>query len=159
MPTKPTNELLTAAIEGFEEEKRRLDSRINEIRAILSGTPAKAGATPEAPTGRRKKFSAASRRKMALAQKARWAKIKGESEPSTPATSESANPKRRKMSAAGKRAIAEAQRKRWAESKKQSGLSEAPKPKRKLSAAGRQAIIAATKRRWALKRAEPAEAS
>jgi len=113
MPPKLSTELLTAALTGFEEKKRRLDSKINELRAILSGSPAKATATPEAPTGTRKKFSAASRRKMALAQKARWAKIRGESEPSAPARSEGAKPKR-KMSAAGRKAISEATKNRWA---------------------------------------------
>jgi hypothetical protein len=113
MPPKLSAELLTAALKGFEEKKRRLDSKINELRAILSGSPATATAAPEAPRGTRKKFSAASRRKMAMAQKARWAKIRGESEPSGPATPEAAKPKR-KMSAAGRKAISEATKNRWA---------------------------------------------
>ncbi|MGA3238714.1 MAG: hypothetical protein ABSG03_20745 [Bryobacteraceae bacterium] len=116
MPPKLSTEVLTAAIEGFEEKKRHLDSKINELRAILSGSPAKATATPEAPTGKRKKFSAASRRKMALAQKARWAKIKGESKPSAPTKSEPAKPKR-KLSKAGRANIVAALKKRWAAKK------------------------------------------
>jgi hypothetical protein len=117
MPQKISTELLTAAIEGFEEKKRRLDSKINELRAILSGSPAKATATPEARTGTRKKFSAASRRKMAMAQKARWAKIKGESKPSAPAAPEAAKPKR-KLSKVGRANIVAALKKRWAAMKK-----------------------------------------
>jgi hypothetical protein len=117
MPTKLSAELLTAAIKGFEEKKRHLDSKINELRAILSGGSARAATTPEAPTGTRKKFSAASRRKMAMAQKARWAKIiKGESEPSAPAKPEAAKPKR-KLSKAGRAAIVAALKKRWAAKK------------------------------------------
>jgi len=57
------------------------------------------------PTGKRKKFSAAVRRKMALAQKARWAKIKGESEPAAPAPAEVPKAKR-KLSAAAKAKLA-----------------------------------------------------
>jgi hypothetical protein len=50
---------------------------------------------------------------MALGQKARWAKIKGESELSVPAAPEVSRPKR-KLSAAGKAAIVAALKKRWA---------------------------------------------
>ena len=111
MPPRLTNEIINAAIAGFESQKRQIDAQIAELRQMRDGTGTASAATPEAAPGKRKKFSAASRRKMALAQKARWAKIKGEAEPA--ATPEAAKPKRRKMSAAGKRAIAEATRKRW----------------------------------------------
>src|ERR1017187_1740201 len=58
-----------------------------------------------------KDYGKGSRRKMALAQKARWAKIKGEAEPPTPAPA----PKpKRKLSAAGRKAIIAATKKRWA---------------------------------------------
>jgi hypothetical protein len=103
MPTpKLTAELLTAAVLGFEEQKRQIDAKIAELRALLAGGPGEpTAATPEAPTRKRKKFSAASRRKMALPQKARWAKIRGESEPPAPARAEAPKP-RRKLSAAAK---------------------------------------------------------
>jgi hypothetical protein len=65
----------------------------------------------EAPTLKRRKFSAASRRKMALAQKARWANIKGEIEPPPP-TPEPSKPKRR-ISAEGMKKIIAATKKRW----------------------------------------------
>lgn len=114
MPTpKLTAEIITAAIQGFEFQKASIDGKLAELRAMLPGGSPEAAATPEAPTRKRKKFSAASRRKMALAQKARWAKIKGKSEPSAPATAKPAK-KKRKLSAAGKKAIQEALRKRWA---------------------------------------------
>ena len=98
MPTpKLTLEIITAAIEGFQFQKRRIENQIAELRAMLSGGPAETSATPEAAPGKRKKFSAAARRKMALAQKARWAKIRGETEPVTQA------PKaKRKLSPAAK---------------------------------------------------------
>ncbi len=112
MPTKLTPEIITAAIFGFEEQKRRIDAKVAELRVLLDGGPAaETAATPEPATRKRKKFSAASRRKMALAQKARWAKIKGKSEPSAP----KAAPKpKRKLSAAGRKAIIAATKKRWA---------------------------------------------
>jgi hypothetical protein len=117
MPTpKLTNEIIAAAILGFEEQKRHIDTKIAELRAMLPGGTAETAATPEAPTRKRKKFSAASRRKMAMAQRARWAKIKGESEPSAPAKAEVSKPKR-KLSKVGRAAIVAALKKRWAAKK------------------------------------------
>lgn len=112
MPTKLTAEIITAAIQGFEFQKTSIDGKIAELRSLLPGGPATSAATPEAPTRKRKKFSAASRRKMALAQKARWAKIKGESEPSAPAKPEAPKPKRR-ISKEGLARIVAATKKRW----------------------------------------------
>lgn len=112
MPTKLTTEIIAAAIDGYESQKARIDQKIAELRSMLDGGPAATATISEAPTRKRKKFSAAARRKMALAQKARWAKIRGESEPPAPAKAEPAKPKRR-LSAAGRRAISEASKKRW----------------------------------------------
>ena len=112
MPTKLTHEIITAAILGFEEQERHIDTRITELRAVLTGGPAAPATTPEPPTRKRKKFSAASRRKMAMAQKARWAILKGESEPSAPATPKTPKPKRR-ISKEGMARIIAATKKRW----------------------------------------------
>jgi hypothetical protein len=76
MPTKLTAEIITAAVLGFEQQKRRIDDQIAELRAMLSGGSTETNATPEAPTGKRKKFSAAARRRMKEAQQRRWAKIR-----------------------------------------------------------------------------------
>lgn len=111
-----TAEIITAAIEGFESQKRRIDGQIAELRALLAGAPAKFAAMPEAPTRKRRKFSAAARKRMKEAQQRRWAKIKGASEPSAPATAEPAKAKR-KLSKAGKEAIVAALKKRWAAKK------------------------------------------
>lgn len=112
MPTaRLTHEIITAAIEGYESQKTGLDQKIADLRAMLNGGPAAAAPTSEAPTGKRKKFSAAARRKMALAQKARWAKLRGDSERPAPAE---APKKKRKLSRAGRAAIIAATKKRWA---------------------------------------------
>ena len=92
MPTKLTHEIITAAIEGYEAQKIRIDHQIDELRAMMSGHPA---ASPEPPNRKRKKFSAATRRRMREAQRQRWAKIRGESELSAPATPEPPKAKRR----------------------------------------------------------------
>src|SRR5436305_14009590 len=108
---KFTHEIITAAIAGFEAQKLSIDSQIAELRSMLDGQSSGPAATPSATGKRKRKFSAASRRKMAAAQKARWAGIKKSSEPPK---AESAKPKKRKMSAAGRAAIAAAVKKRWA---------------------------------------------
>jgi hypothetical protein len=75
MPTKLATEILNAAIEGFESQKRRINSQIDELRQLLRGGPTETAEAPVAPAHRRK-MSAAGRRRIAAAQKARWAKIK-----------------------------------------------------------------------------------
>ena len=114
MPTPKLNaEIIAAAIEGFESQKRRIDAQIGELRAMLSGGRTEGPATLEVPT-RKRKVSAAARRRMAEGQKRRWAAIKAESEkPKSAARPEPGKPKR-KMSAAGRRAISEATKRRWA---------------------------------------------
>src|SRR5664280_170741 len=101
MPPKLTNEIINAAILGFESQKTRIDAQIAELRAILDGGTKPTASTPEAPTAKRRKFSASARRRMKEAQQLRWAKIRGKSEPPAPATPEPAKPKR-KLSATGR---------------------------------------------------------
>jgi hypothetical protein len=135
MPTKLTHEIITAAIEGFEAQKTRIDAQIAELRAVLTGGVAAPATTPESPIGKRKRFSAASRRKMALAQKARWAKIRGDSEP--PAPKEAPKPKRQ-ISKEGMARIIAATKKRWrlqkAAAKAQSTAAKKAVPARKKAA-------------------------
>ena len=68
MPQRLSQEVITAAIAGFEAQKERIDSEIAELRNMLDHRRAAA----KAPK-RKRKISAASRRRMALAQKKRWA--------------------------------------------------------------------------------------
>ena len=117
MPTpKLTHEIITAAILGFDEQRRRIDAQIAALRAMLSGGPAETAATPETPTIKRRKFSASARRHMKQAQQRRWAKIRGETEAPAPTKQEPAKAKR-KLSKAGKAAIVAALKKRWAAKK------------------------------------------
>jgi cell division septum initiation protein DivIVA len=129
MPTqKLTPDIITAAIEGLERRKTRLDGQIAELRALLSGGPAAdaatvdgAASTPGSAPRKRKKFSAAARRRMKEAQQLRWSKIRGESEPTAAA------------------------------------VPEPPKAKRRISPEGMKRIIAATKKRWRLAKAAKAQ--
>ena len=116
MPTpKLTPEIITAAIAGLESQKRRIDDQIAELRAMLSGGPAEPAVTLEAPTRKRKKISAASRKRMKEAQQRRWAKIRGESEATTP---EPPKPKRRLSPAAKAKLVANLKKARAAKAAK-----------------------------------------
>src|SRR5260370_41705511 len=108
MPKPLTPELALAAIAGLELQKTQIDSQIAELGTILNEGRSEPAVMPS-ETGKRKKFSLASRRKMAAAQRARYARLRGDSEPTEAATTKP----RRKMSAAGRKAIAAAAKKRW----------------------------------------------
>jgi hypothetical protein len=108
MPTKLTTEILTAAIDGFEMQKTRIDARIAEIRQMLDGGSRSTVATSESPRRKRRKISKAGGAAIAAAQRKRWAEFKKHQ-----VTPEAPKPKR-KLSAAGRRAIIAATKKRWA---------------------------------------------
>ena len=142
MPTqKLTHEIIAAAIEGFEAQKKRIDGQIADLRSILIGGTTEAAAAPEDAPRKRGKFSDATKLKMKQAQQRRWARIKGESEPATPVVA-SDKPKR-PMSEAGRQAIAEASRKRWAAQKanKETPERSATKKATRKKAAAKKAVV------------------
>jgi hypothetical protein len=98
--------LLEAALIGFEQMKRNVEEKMTEIRQRLSSDSRAPGTSPGRTQGRTR--SAATRRRMASAQRKRWAAVKAKSKPPKPA-----GPKRT-MSPAARKKIAAAQRKRWA---------------------------------------------
>ena len=117
MPTV-SNDVIEAAIAGFQAQKQHIDAKIAELRGMLNGAHAAPVKALEAGQKKRK-FSAAALKRMREAQQRRWAKVRGES--SAPAglaakVAKTTTPKR-KMSAAGRKAIADAQKKRWAAQK------------------------------------------
>jgi hypothetical protein len=116
MPTRNlTPQIINAAVLGFEEQKQHIDTQIAELRAMLPGGRTEPAATPEAPRGKRRKLSAAARKRIGDAQRKRWAESKPPTEPQAQLAATSETPKRkRKLSTAGKRAIVEATKKRWA---------------------------------------------
>jgi hypothetical protein len=113
MPTKLDNEILAAAIEGFEAQKRHIDTQIAEIRQKLGGGSAEPAAAPE-PGRKRRKMSAAGRKRIAEAQRKRWAASRKESVAPAKAAKADAPKAKRRLSAAGRKRIIEATKKRWA---------------------------------------------
>jgi hypothetical protein len=154
MPTNLTPEIINAAIVGFEQQRLRIDTQIAELRSMLDGGPTKPtpAAMPEVSTIKRRKFSAAARRRMKEAQQLRWTKIWGESESPAPAPTPEQEKPKRKLSKAGRANIVAALKQRWAAKK---AAAAKPKPaaqkktaakkavaKRKLSTARKAALVA-----------------
>src|SRR4030095_3600672 len=113
MPTRNlTPQIINAAILGFEEQKRHIDTQIAELRAMLPGGPPEPSATAESPKRKRRKLSAAARKRIGDPQRKRWAESNKPSEQrAQPAAPQEAPKRKRKLSAAGRRAIAEATKK------------------------------------------------
>jgi hypothetical protein len=131
MPTHKLGvEVLNAAIEGFESQKRRIDAQIAEVRRMLDGGPTEPSAAPAVPIGKRRKMSAAARKRMADAQRKRWAESKGQS--GSPSVTNAPKPKR-KLSTAGRKAIVAALKKRWADKKAATAKAE-PATSKKVAA-------------------------
>jgi len=134
MPTqKLTPQLIEAALLGFEQQKRRIDVQMAELRQMLDGQHTDAAdATPETAPRKRKKFSAASRRRMALAQKARWANIKGQS--AQPAATPAESKRKRRISKEGMARIVAATKARWARVRAEKAQAARKKTARKTTA-------------------------
>jgi hypothetical protein len=108
MPKKLSDSIINAAIDGFIAHKARLDQRIAELRAMLSGEAAE-GVTTAAPTpAKHRKSSAAAR--MKEAQRLRLAKVRGE----RAATAAKTVKPRRRISKQGLKNIIAATKRRWA---------------------------------------------
>ena len=111
MPKKLTDEVVRAAIDGFTAQKAHLNQRIAELRAMLSGGSPQAAPASESAPRKGRRMSATIRNRIAAAQRARWAKVRGESRPG-PAKVTAPKPKRR-ISPEGLRRIIAATKKRW----------------------------------------------
>jgi hypothetical protein len=106
---------LNNALQALRAERNRaqlhvekLDQAISVIESLNSlGTSGNA-------TQPKRIISAASRRKMALAQKARWARVGKEIKPVVVTAKTSSSAAKRTMSASARRKIAAAQKARWA---------------------------------------------
>lgn len=78
-------ELLSAALEGLEAQKRRIGEQISQVEAMLGRRRGrKPAAEPaEARPSRRRKLSPAARKRIAAAQKRRWAEYRKKTAPET----------------------------------------------------------------------------
>src|SRR2546422_790546 len=111
-------QIFEAALIGLGRQRSEIEEKIAELRRQIGARPVRrpgrpvrktAGVDSGAPAVKKRTRSAAVRRRMADAQRKRWAKIKKAQ------TAEAKPVKKRKLSAAGRKRIIAATKKRWAE--------------------------------------------
>ena len=73
--SKQDPSILAMALVGYELEKKKIEERIKEIRALLRGVKLaeKVSSAGHDNAPKRRKLSAAARKRIAAAQKKRWA--------------------------------------------------------------------------------------
>lgn len=96
---------LAGVVQQLRKERDRAARTVQQLDAALAALD---GGSYGRRTGIRRKISAAGRARIAAAQRARWAKTRGNNGPQMP---------KKTMSAAARRKIAAAQRARWAKVK------------------------------------------
>jgi hypothetical protein len=77
--TVQNSELLQAALEGLEAQKKRVEEQIRQVQAMLGrrrGRPAVAAGPIAQKPARKRQLSAAARKRIAAAQKRRWAEYR-----------------------------------------------------------------------------------
>ncbi|MGD0468051.1 MAG: hypothetical protein ABSA54_06745 [Terriglobales bacterium] len=108
--------LMQSVVSQLQKERTRLEDELHRITTALVafGNVYMHGSRPKAAVATRKKrtISAAGRKRIAAAQRARWAKIKGQKVVSISAR------KGRRMSPAARKRIVAAQKARWAKWRK-----------------------------------------
>jgi hypothetical protein len=103
---------LQAALIGYQHEHSVILQRIAEIQSQLRGAGAGKSTGEKMAGGRKRVMSAAARKRIAAAQRKRWAAYH-DSTGGKPAAKKTGSKKRR-LSPEGRARIAEAARKRWA---------------------------------------------
>lgn len=109
-----SNDILQMALIGYESQRAKVEAAIADLQARLGHRgPGRPRTSPDGAgqsAGKKRTLSAAGRRRIALAQKKRWAALK-----KAKATPEQQREKpKRKISSAGRAAIVAATKKRWA---------------------------------------------
>jgi hypothetical protein len=131
---------LGSVVSQLREQRTNLVNDLKHVDAALSVLGKLSGGTNHAAP--RRTLSASARRKIAAAQRLRWAKVRAKNV--TPI--KSPKPAKRTMSASARRKIVAVQRARWA---KVRGKAKAARPKRTMSASSRRKIATAQRARWA----------
>jgi hypothetical protein len=85
--TVENSELLKAALEGLEAQKKRIEEQISQVQGMLGrrrGRPPASAVAAAAPAAQKpahkRKLSAAARKRIAAAQKRRWAEYRKKTE-------------------------------------------------------------------------------
>lgn len=75
--------LLEAALEGLELQRKRIDEQITHVRSLLGKRPGAKSSVSQVSVsaGHKRKLSPAARRRIAVAQKKRWAEYRKNAAP------------------------------------------------------------------------------
>jgi hypothetical protein len=106
---------LASIVSELRAERTNLATQLRHVDAALTVLGKLNGGSNY--TKPERTLSASARRRISLAQKKRWAKVRNGSKPAVGATASAPVKRTRKISAAGKKRIAAAQRVRWAKLK------------------------------------------
>jgi hypothetical protein len=151
MPSSITDiEILQAALVGLQHQASEIDMKMAELRARVGGGPP--ATAPGRTQAKKRVLSPAARRRIAAAQRNRWAAYRREEEASVPVKKVApAKPaaKKRKLSPAAKKRIGDATKKRWAAfraAKAAAAMKKTVQPKKSIPANKRQVASKARKR-------------
>ena len=114
---------LTGALKQLREEHEQAQSQVEKLDSaisVLEDLVGRNGSLTRTAAGGSRVVTATARRRMAAAQRARWAKVRAQSETNGSRKSSRTDTAKRTLSAAARRKIAAAQRARWARVKAQS---------------------------------------
>jgi hypothetical protein len=127
-----SREILQAALAGLRLQEQHIQNQISEVESMLGGESSASEITPsetlQSKRGKRKQFSAATKKRMAEAQRQRWARLKGDT--AVPESAPEPAPKKRRMSKEGRAAIVAAAKRRWAEKRASEATTEKAPSKR-----------------------------
>jgi hypothetical protein len=111
---------LSGALQQLRAERKQAQLQVEKLDQAISVIESLNGSGTFGQTNQPTRIiSAASRRKMARAQRARWARAKNGSQPIALAKTTGSAPVKRTMSASARRKIAAFQKARWAKIKTQ----------------------------------------
>jgi hypothetical protein len=111
---------LSNALQQLREERKQAQSHVEKLDTAISVIESLNGSGTVGKSNQPiRVISQTSRRKMAQAQRARWARARNGSQPILLAKTTASAPVKRTMSAAARRKIAAFQRARWAKIKQQ----------------------------------------
>ncbi|SRR6266700_506521 len=116
---------LTSALKQLQDERKQAQSQIQKLDTAISMLEDLVGrdgaVTTHGGSQGGRSVSAASRRRMAAAQRARWARVRQQSKTPHENKLSKTSSAKRTLSAAARRKIAAAQRARWARVRAQQG--------------------------------------
>lgn len=113
---------LSAIMQQLKKERDRVERELSGLNAALAAFVNVYAGKSKPTTGRkRRKMSVSARKKIAAAQRARWAKARKGSQPAVMGAAKTtpSAPAKRTMSVAARRKIAAFQRARWAKVKRE----------------------------------------